>query len=111
MPEGFDMCAILCGPISGKLKCIKYQIRTEEMERKVIFNPNNKVKIIESFDPRHWKNYELINLHLDPVESMMNAFQSMLDKGIEFDESINNEMEAYFINRGTIKPYITQRIK
>ncbi len=111
VPEGFDMCAILCGPISGKLRCIKYQIRTREMERKVVFNPNNQVKLIESFDLRHWGNYELINSHLDFVESIMNAFQNMLDKGIEFDESINNEMEAYFINRGIIKPYITQKIK
>ena len=43
--------------------------------------------------------------------AIVDAFQVMVDKGIEFDESINNDIVAYFINKGCDRPYITQKLK
>ena len=64
-----------------------------------------------SFLEKHQDNYSINFNAEDIVDEIVNAFQRMINKGINFDKTINNEVVAYFINRGIESAYITQRLR
>lgn len=109
--DSFDVCAILCGEIDKELRCIEYHIKPRDFKKKTVWQPDNDLKLIGAFMNEHWGNYAIDIRKKDIVKEIMRAFQDMINKGVKIDDSINNEMEAYFINRGKDRPYITQKLK
>ena len=67
--------------------------------------------MVSSFLEKHLENFNINEDKEDIVMAIVDAFQVMVDKGIDFDESINNDIVAYFINEGCDRPYITQKLK
>ena len=108
--EGFDTCAIICGPVKGHMQCIRYLIKPGKHEKEII-DGNRKLEFVGSFLEKHFENFELNTNADDIVTAIVDAFQIMVDKGIEFDESINNDIVSYFINKACDSPYITERLK
>lgn len=108
--DNFDTCAIICGPVGERMQCTRYLIKSGEYEER-ISSAEKGMKIVYSFFEKHFENFNINEGKEDIVMAIVDAFQIMVDKGIEFDESINNEVVAYFINRGCDRPYITQRLK
>lgn len=108
--ENFDTCAIICGPVEGHMQCVRYLIKSEEYER-VISIAEKGLKIEGSFLEEHFENFNINTDKEDIVMAIVDAFQTMVDKGIKFDGSINNDIVAYFINKGCDRPYITEKLK
>ena len=110
-PENFEVRAIVCGELNNTLQCMMYLIKPNEYKREAKLCPILGLEVVGSYLEKHWENYNLDNQNLDIVEAIVDAFQRMVNIGIGFDDTINNEIEAYFINRGCDKPYITQKLK
>ncbi len=108
--DKFDTCAIICGPVGERMRCTRYLIKSGEYEKE-IFDGNRELEFVGSFLEKHFENFKLNKNAEDIVMAIVDAFQIMVDKGVEFDESINNEVVAYLINKGCDRPYITQRLK
>lgn len=110
MEEDFDVCSILCGPIGERIQCVRYLIKPTECRREV-YIAENEIRVVASCLDKHLENYKIDFAVDNLIEEIVDAFQKMVNKGIEFDETINNEVIAYFINKGVDRPYITQRLK
>ncbi len=108
--DNFDVYAIVCGAANRSLQCTRYLLRPNEYSQQVTESANS-FKIVGSLLEKHLENLNINYQSKDIVLEIINAFQQMMDKGIEFDYSINNEVEAYLMNRGIDRPYITQRLK
>lgn len=108
--KDFDTCAIICGPMEGHMQCTRYLIKSGKYEKETTIAEKG-MKMVGSFLDKHFENYNINKDNEDIVMAIVDAFQAMVDKGIEFDESINNEVVAYFINKGCDRPYITEKLK
>lgn len=108
--ENFDTCAIICGPAEGHIQCIRYSIKPG-IYTKEVSDARNGMRLVTSCLEEHLNNFSVDWKSEDIVTAIIDAFQTMVDKGIEFDDSINNDVVAYFINRGCDKPHITQKLK
>lgn len=108
--EDFDTCAIICGPVEGRMQCTRYLIKPGEYEKRISVAEKG-MKMVSSFLEKHLENFNINEDKEDIVMAIVDAFQVMVDKGIDFDESINNDIVAYFINEGCDRPYITQKLK
>lgn len=108
--NSFDTYAVVCGPIGNQIWCIEYQIKQNECKR-TPYLAENDILLVGSFLEKHQDNYSINFNAEDIVDEIVNAFQRMINKGINFDKTINNEVVAYFINRGIESAYITQRLR
>lgn len=111
IPPDFDVCSILCGEIDNNLFGIRYTISSKEISKEIIKQPDTGLKIVGSMYKEHLNNYKLNISEYDIIEAIIEAFQQLLNQGIKIDKTINNIMEAYFINKGIITGYITQKLK